>query len=811
MIKTTIKSKVYMGFIFLVALSILLFGAVSWFARGYVLDGAKKIRYNSSLARKNENVRALSDEKITLLYKAVLDKKDVTAEITKIDDEINTACNAILSDLSTFESGSNGGAAGEARGLITAVLEKEKAVTDAYNSFILPTITGSNEEKLKADLQNAMTSWDSLSQSLEAYSQKNTEKMISELKALDENLLKHGSSVESVLGESRQGLDMTQELHRAVTNYLTKTEAFMKKSQAELDEMTGLLMSAAQATTLPAITAETLPVYDYSEQKESLAKDSEALLSLINDLVKMNEDLSSKISGLDEALGGISFVSFQKALDQREAIIKAQILTLEIQSGGAVAVLEGNLTEFEALNTTKVTELRAVLEGFMSQDNAGMTQMDSAASAFNEAVVSLKAMASDKKAEGLNRIQTIKSEMLPQFQSLSQILQTHFEENVTASQNIETFIIPAIIALAVASLLAGILMAFIVSTSIIKPIRQMTGLLKKAEQGDLKSRIDTPMASEFSQMAISVNKVLDTREQILDETVAVSESISLMRSLLSGSFTQNKELLKNMAQGMEELLRSFRSKPVALKDTEVLESVELDVAVTQEAMDVTERSKQTAQEAKEAIMKASVTVKDIAQQIEQLEGSSGKIEEITNTITQIAKRTNLLALNAAIEAAKAGEQGRGFAVLADEIRKLADASGNAAKAIKTQLSEIQERIQLTVQNMDEGVSGVEQGARGISDVHQSIEDITERVRQVVGTLDDYAQKSNKQLVANQQLMETISTMNQTTTELYETGQSMDMKLKDSKMNITEMERIENMLNSTYSRLNGILDRYKGKS
>ncbi len=810
MIKTTIKSKVYMGFIFLVALSILLFGAVSWFARGYVLDGAKKIRYNSSLARKNENVRALSDEKITLLYKAVLDKKDVTAEITKIDNEINTACNAILSDLSTFESGSNGGAAGEARGLITSVLEKEKAVTDAYNSFILPTITGSNEEKLKADLKNAMTSWDSLSQSLEAYSQKNTEKMISELKALEENLLKHGSSVESVLGESRQGLDMTQELRRAVTNNLTKTEAFMKKSQAGLDEMTGLLMSAAQATTtLPAITAETLPAYDFAEQKESLAKDSEALLSLINDLVKMNEDLSSKISGLDETLGGISFASFQKNLEQREAIIKAQILTLEIQSGGAVAVLEGNLTEFEALNTTKVTELRAVLEGFM--DNAGMAQMDSAASAFNEAVVSLKAMASDKKAEGLNRIQTIKSEMLPQFQSLSQILQTHFEENVTASQNIETFIIPAIIALAVASLLAGILMAFIVSTSIIKPIRQMTGLLKKAEQGDLKSRIDTPMASEFSQMAISVNKVLDTREQILDETVAVSESISLMRSLLSGSFTQNKELLKNMAQGMEELLRSFRSKPVALKDTEVLESVELDVAVTQEAMDVTERSKQTAQEAKEAIMKASVTVKDIAQQIEQLEGSSGKIEEITNTITQIAKRTNLLALNAAIEAAKAGEQGRGFAVLADEIRKLADASGNAAKAIKTQLSEIQERIQLTVQNMDEGVSGVEQGARGISDVHQSIEDITERVRQVVGTLDDYAQKSNKQLVANQQLMETISTMNQTTTELYETGQSMDMKLKDSKMNITEMERIENMLNSTYSRLNGILDRYKGKS
>ncbi len=360
------------------------------------------------------------------------------------------------------------------------------------------------------------------------------------------------------------------------------------------------------------------------------------------------------------------------------------------------------------------------------------------------------------------------------------------------------------------SLVVGILMAFVVSKSIIKPIKQMTGLLQKIEKGDLKSRINDPVAPEFTQMAQSVNYVLDAREQILEETIAVSESISLMRAELAGSFMQNKELLKNMAQGMQELLASFQPKPIPVKP-ENLETVEVDASVTQEAIEVTERSKQTAQEAKETILKASETVKDIAQQIEQLEGSSEKIEEITNTITQIAKRTNLLALNAAIEAAKAGEQGRGFAVLADEIRKLADASGGAAKAIKQQLSEIQERIQWTVQSMDEGVSGVEQGARSIADVHQSIEDITERVRKVVGTLDDYAQKSNKQLLANQKLMETIGDLNKNTTEILEVGQTMDSRLKESKKNISEMEKIENMLNTAYTRLNGILSKYKGKN
>lgn len=61
---------------------------------------------------------------------------------------------------------------------------------------------------------------------------------------------------------------------------------------------------------------------------------------------------------------------------------------------------------------------------------------------------------------------------------------------------------------------------------------------------------------------------------------------------------------------------------------------------------------------------------------------------MTDTIRDIARRTEILAINAAIEAARAGDAGRGFAVLAGEVRRLATQSNESALRINQDIERL---------------------------------------------------------------------------------------------------------------------------
>jgi len=809
--KTTIKSKIYIGFLLLAAMSVILYGCLSWFARGYVLDGTKKIKYNSSLAKQIEKLRVLSDEKILFIYRGIFEKKDISADLAQIDQEINDVCNSILTDISTDGTIKSNMAVGEVQNLISSVLDKESKITQSYEAMIKPRITSTYEEKLLSTASDTIEHWNDFIRSVTVLRDENLINLKSFLNNLENKIDRQNQKAVAIKEELKAFLLEAGEINSSLSNLSSILDNYLEESQNLLNTMGYLLYNAAGATELPAVNKEDIPYYNHSTHKDAVIKEKNVVINDLNNLLNLGNNLANKLNSIVLSLGNSDMDLIASTLEQSNLLTEIILSAQEVRTLAALSGFSKDHQRLEQVINEILPEIREKTESIKNGNSFDLSKLDAASSSLKKLLSVVKDATQDSKDDGINEIISIRNELLPVIEDLDYKLQADFDDNITRSGNIEKYFIPGIIIISVISILFSILVAFIVSNSIIKPIKQMSGQLKELEHGDFKNRIMMPSDPDLTQMAKSVNAVLETREQIINETVSVSETIERFRKELLGSFMNNKELINDIAGEMQNLLNRLKTNRVEINETDILGSVKLDAAVSREVLDSTEKSRKAAQDAKETIIKASETVRDIAQQIERLEGSSEKIEEITDTINQIAKRTNLLALNAAIEAAKAGDQGKGFAVLADEIRKLADASGEAANEIKNQLNDIQSLIHATVENMDKGVSGVEQGAESISGVYQSIEDITGRVKKIVSTLGDYAQVSNKQLIANQKLMDAIENINKSSSELYVTGKSMDDKLVSSRENISNMKRMEEMIDMVYSKLYGILNNYKGES
>lgn len=316
-----------------------------------------------------------------------------------------------------------------------------------------------------------------------------------------------------------------------------------------------------------------------------------------------------------------------------------------------------------------------------------------------------------------------------------------------------------IIVVVIIIIIMSVLLSMAITSSITVPLKILRKKISVIAKGDLSGEpINIETKDEIGELAQAFNAMKDNLTNILLKVSEVSGQIEQSVEFVTGKIEENSARSEQLSATMDVVMTKMSNQNeetiVAQEKVHTIDSVtERITGNADRIMENTEQSMIDSQKGNENMELYTKQLKDVnsimsqvSDVVGQLGSSAEEMNDIIQTITNIADQTNLLSLNASIEAARAGESGRGFAVVASEIGNLAENSSSSAQKIADIISEVQsnskemtEKMNIGLKQLDEGNKIASDTMKNFKNIQNGIQLVNENVKEI---LDDIKELSS---------------------------------------------------------------------
>jgi len=524
-----------------------------------------------------------------------------------------------------------------------------------------------------------------------------------------------------------------------VKNFMiTKSDDDIKHYESAIAEMSALLNTAQQQIDDPNRVALIADIGD------SINQYKQGFVEVAN-LMKKRDDINNQeLTPLGEKMGKITASIIQRVADTEAAYyasyvqekmyigrlfvvrflesnsdqdFDAAILNMEEILGEGVEELEDNLEDEEAL--VLLNEFKASHESYISNMNM-IHQLIKQKNSIIEKTLNVV------EVKTANNIEKVNSIIAQEQDALGMTLKA------STSQSINFILLLSSAAVAI-----GLFAAYLLTTSITKPIHRAVALSNQLAEGNLTIEVGNTSKDETGILLNSIQltarnlrNMIATISGASAELASASEKLAQVTEKTAQGIVQQETETESVATAMNEMAATVH---------DVADNASNAEKSALEASNEANAGSRVVAQTIEGINALNVNVNESSEKLADVEKEVLNISSILDVIRGIAEQTNLLALNAAIEAARAGEYGRGFSVVADEVRSLASRTQESTQEIQQIIEKLQAGTQSTVVVMDRGREQAEQCVIQANDTSAALQSITN----VVGIINDMnAQISN---------------------------------------------------------------------